>query len=982
MLAQALTCPLLIGRDVELAALARPLHQARGGRGQMVFVTGDAGIGKSRLCQELRRQAADEGLRVLVGRSSAQSVLPYGPFMDALRFRLAKGEAEEVTRVLGPLAARLARVLPELTAGEDGSPADSDDPSPPPAYPFELILGALERLANLGPVLLVLEDLQYADSTSRELLHFLAHRLPSLPVMLVGTARSDELHARHPLRSLIASLGAARLASEIVLAPLGDGGVARMIEAMVGSGLSPEVVKAIARRSEGNPFFVEELLRGLADRDQLHRGEAPEVQLPGTLREMVLTRLEPLGAQALSVLSTAAVIGRRFEFDVLQRVTGMKEDELLAIIERLVEQKVIVEERGSSEWFAFRHALTQEVLYGNLVARRQRLLHRAVAEVLEARAPLGQAPAREALAFHYGAAGDADRARAHAVHAGDQAMRRSAWRDAESWYERALESSEGATPNPALEVEVLEKLAYVSWWQGCGDVALSYTERALALRRTSGTPRELSSTLRHAGLLHGYHRGDWGRGVSLLRESLAALEAEPEGADTARAANDLGRLLIGAGDLEDAARWLGYGLTIARRLDKPVEEAFALAKLGFLAVMRGAVAIGISWLETARERMAAHRMPLDRATGIYYAGIRALEMAHDNERARQWIDAATVYCERHGMPANQAINDALRAVLAVRSGLGTADALEAAEAAADALRDAQRVEVRDALRVVGDIHRLRGDIVSASDAYREAARLGDRASEMGLALVLLVSGHVEDAARRLQALAGEVGPDQHLLRITFLGPAIEASVAASRFAEAFEMLDQLQHHVDASDMPAGGAILSSVAGRVAAASGDAGAALEHLERAAAQWKSLGEPVERARTLAEMARILISTDRDPAGGSALGREATLALDAAGAVAEAARVRRMLRRVGIRVRSRPLPATTAEVAPHGLTPREMEVLRELVAGRTNKEIAAALGISEKTASIHVSHILAKLECATRTQVAGLALAQGLVRTKLVP
>jgi DNA-binding CsgD family transcriptional regulator len=981
MLTHQLSCPLLIGREAEGEALARLLDLTVAGHGQMVFVSGDAGIGKSRLCQALRQRAVDRGLRVLVGRCSAQSVLPYGPFMDALRFRLAKGEGQEAARVLGPLASRLARLLPELRQDADGSASDPDELAPPPTHPFESIFEALERLAELGPVLLVLEDLQYADSTSRELLHFLAHRIQTLPVMIAGTARSDALHSRHPLRRVVASLGAERLAREIVLAPLTEVGVARMIEAMVGSEPSPSFVDAVSRRSEGNPFFVEELLKGLADRDQLqadpHR-DAAEIHLPPTLREMVLARLEPLGEQALSVLSTAAVIGRRFDFEVLQRVSGLAEEELLGIIERLVEQHVLVEERGSGEWFGFRHALTQEVLYRNLVVRRRRLLHRQVAAVLETRRSTALELSREALAFHHRAGGDADRARLHAVLAGDQAMRLSAWRDAESWYERALESPEGATPEPALEAQVMEKLAYVSWWQGRADLALSHTERALAVRRALGDPRALSAALRHAGLLHGYHRGDWARGIALLRESLAVLETEPEGAETARAANDLGRLLIGSGELDDAARWLGYGLTVARRLDKPVEEAFALAKLGYIAVMRGEIATGLSWLEAARERMESHRLPLDRATGIYYAGVRALEMAHENDRARVWIAAATAHCERHGMAANQAINDALRASLEFRSGDGTVEALELAESAVDALRAAQRVEVRDALRVVGDIHRLRGDVVSAGDAYREAAQRGDRTSEAGIALLLLASGRSADAAHRLEALARSIEPEQHLLRIQFLGPAIEASVAASRFAEAFEMLDLLQHHVDESDSRAGGATLASVAGRVAAASGDIGAAIQHLKRAAASWESLGEPLEQARALAEMARILISTERDPTGGSALGREATRTLDAIGATAEAGRVRRMLRRVGIRVRARPLSAPpTTEAGPYGLTPREMEALRELVAGRTNKEIAAALGITEKTASIHVSHILAKLECATRTQAAGMALAHGLLR-----
>jgi predicted ATPase len=201
----------LVGRDEELDALERLVQGALDGHGATALIGGDAGTGKTRLCRELRARAAVLGARVIEGRcSTAESGVPYGPFLDALRFRIARGEGREVAATLAPILAHVAPLFEELAAGSTGRPRPTAV-----AMPFDRILGVLRRFAAGGPVLLLLEDIHWADPTSRDLLHHLARRIAGEPILLVATYRTDELNPGHPVHRLVAALGRERLAHRI-----------------------------------------------------------------------------------------------------------------------------------------------------------------------------------------------------------------------------------------------------------------------------------------------------------------------------------------------------------------------------------------------------------------------------------------------------------------------------------------------------------------------------------------------------------------------------------------------------------------------------------------------------------------------------------------------------------------------------------------------------------------------------------------------
>lgn len=960
-------CPVLVGRGAELRALAELLESAARGSGETVLLGGDAGVGKTRLCRELKREATSRGLRVVEGRcSSAEASVPYAPFLDALRFRLARGEGVVAARVLGPLAGRLAPLLPDLPPEAElaaSGPAPGD-------RPLEAIHQAFRRLTGLGPLLLVLEDIHWADPTSCDLLHFLSRRIAGDPLLILATYRGDELHGGHPVRRLVATLARERVAREMVLKPLTADEVREMVRAIFEVEPQPDFVAAVWERTEGNPLFVEELLKSLLDAANIGpRGQSAadfrNAELPATIRETILARVESLGPQAVEILSIASIIGRRTSFDLLTAVTGGAEEDLLPVVERLVAHQLLAEEGGpGDEQCAFRHILTQEVLYHSMIARRRRFWHRRVATALEAR-PAEELPRHyDALAYHCRLGGDGLRARKYEVLAGDQAVRLCAWPDAEAHYERALEALEGPARDPELEAELLEKVAEVAWWQSRVEDALRYAEEALALRRSLGDRETTAALLRRIGLLYAHQRHEWDRALGCYREAITLLEDAPGSLEAARAANDLGRLCLARGDLGEAARRLAEGLAFARRLGDKEEEAIALAGLGELAVRRGNVGRGIEQLEAARAIVQAGAVGLERASAVYRAGMRALETAREHARALEWIEGAIAHAEHHGVAGDVAIAQAYRAAVGRR--LGRWDrALGDALRAVDELRATRRAELGEALRILGDLHRVSGAFEPARRAYEEALTLGEADAEIGLALGALAEGRADQAAAAMVSALGSRHPDDRLFALRVLPFLVEAQVRASQVPEAHATLERLTGEAARSDYRARQAAVTYATGLV---HGTPAA----FEAAAEAWHQLDQPLERFQAVIAFAAFLVQDEAQRARGTALARAALAECERLGAAVEAKRARQVLRQAGVRA-PRPGPRPSAD---HGLTARELEVLAQLVKGHTNREIARTLGIAEKTAGIHVSHILAKLGCATRTQAVWQAIAKQLL------
>jgi DNA-binding CsgD family transcriptional regulator len=345
---------------------------------------------------------------------------------------------------------------------------------------------------------------------------------------------------------------------------------------------------------------------------------------------------------------------------------------------------------------------------------------------------------------------------------------------------------------------------------------------------------------------------------------------------------------------------------------------------------------------------------------VYAEGVRTLLLAQEYERALSWADAARAICMQQGVVGLDALFRAMRAaILTITS--GAEDTLAEASAAVEELRRTERAELRDALRVLGFVNRAHGELEAARRAYEEATALGDRGRSVGLALVSLAEGRNAEAAESLESALHAVPATQPLLARQLLPYTVEALIAVGRVEDAAELVAEAP---ELPDPRAGKAALDHARGLVHLAQGRASEAREALSAAADEWDRLGNRLECRRVRVALLEALLA-EGDSAEGLALGRGLLEQLGRPLLPREREVVRRILRRAG--VRTRPTRRTPERGESTGLTSREQAVLQEVANGRTNREIASALGIAEKTVSVHVSHILAKLGCKTRTQAA---------------
>jgi class 3 adenylate cyclase len=431
-------CSTLVGRESELSRLEDALLAALHGDGGVVIVGGEAGTGKTRLVSELEVRARTLGCAVVSGAcSEAELSLPYLPFLEAIGNHLGTEDLAQLRERLGPAADELAQLFPQM-----GRPAPvGGDAAQAKLRLFESILLLLRDAARTRALLVVLEDLQWAEPATRELLDYSTRRLRSTNVLVVATYRSDDLHRKHPLLPTIQGWRRSGQVDLIELAPLDGRAVADMVCAIFEEAtITAEFRDFLRDRSEGNPFVLEEMLRDALDRGDIFRTDKGwdrkplvEMRIPRTVRDAILQRLERLSRDDVAVMSAASVMGRSFDVVSLATVAGVKESVVLSALEASVTAQLIEEESSRSGHYRFRHALTREAIYEDLVTPRRQQLHSRVADALKATD--GVAPVD--LAHHLFMAGRNDEAVAMCIAAARDAMDTLAYHDAAELLQRA-----------------------------------------------------------------------------------------------------------------------------------------------------------------------------------------------------------------------------------------------------------------------------------------------------------------------------------------------------------------------------------------------------------------------------------------------------------------------------------------------------------------------------------------------------------------
>jgi predicted ATPase len=426
--------PRFVGRAEELARLDELLARAAGGEPLVALVGGEAGVGKTRLAEQLAAAARERGVRVLRGGCVplGEDGLPFAPIIQALRGLVEELDPAELVTVAGPTREELARLLPDLAWRLDGQAAAGVAAAGVgQGRLFDGLLGVVERLAAIVPLLLVMEDLHWADRSTRDLVAFLAGFLRTGRVLLLLTFRSDELYRLHPLRGLLGELARNRRVQRLELPRLTRAELAEQLAGLLGADLPARLVDDVYARCEGNPFFAEELV--LAG-----DGTGPG-GLPPSLQEVLLARVVRLGPAAQQVVRVAAAAGPGVAQPLLAAVTGMDEAQLLDGLREAVDQQLLLPCPGG-EGYVFRHALVAEAVYGELLPGERVRLHTALASALEAGVESASGPATRTarLAHHWAAAGDQPRALAASLEAAATAEQVYGFAEAQLQLERAL----------------------------------------------------------------------------------------------------------------------------------------------------------------------------------------------------------------------------------------------------------------------------------------------------------------------------------------------------------------------------------------------------------------------------------------------------------------------------------------------------------------------------------------------------------------
>jgi ATP/maltotriose-dependent transcriptional regulator MalT len=971
--------PVLVGRSGPLATLGTALAEAGRGRPSTVIVAGEAGVGKSRLVGEFAERSRGAGTRVLIGgclELGAES-LPFAPFTAVLRELVRDLGAAGVAALLpGGSGRELARLLPEF-----GTPVGPDEAGEARARLFEQMLQMLEHLADAGPVVLVIEDMHWADQSTRDLLAFLIRNQGSLDgVLIVVTYRSDDLHRTHPLRPLLAELDRIERVIRMDLGRLSRQDTGRLVAQLTGREPGDELVAAVYRRAEGNPLFTEALVGN---------GES-DSGLPESLHDLLMAGLRRLPEETQEVVRVASAGGERIGHRLLTAVTGLDGAALGRALRPAVAANVL---RAESDGYVFRHALIREAVHDELLPGERGQVHSRFAEVIAADPALvtpGRAPGEQAR--HWQAAHDMPRALVSAWQAAGQAGRALAYAEQLAMLSRVLELWE-QVPDAAERIgaghlAVLEATIRVAELTGEDDRGILLAKAALREVDAAAEPVRAALLLRTRGYMK-YHLGrtDY---IGDLEEAVRLVPADPPSPARARVLEALAHITLrvhGGWDNPEFRAAAEEAVTAARQAGDTATEASALITLACAEPVGGNGARVREMLAQART-IATRARAFQPLLGAAITESDMLEGAGLHEQAaevaREGLAAAREYGVARTYGAVLANNVAEPLV-----SLGRWD--EAGEVIERALRLFPPWLNRACMwRLAGDIALARGDLTAAAGCATSIRSVTDGARydpQYHLPLVRLEAALrlaqerpaealsvVEDALDRLAvrespryawpvlvagaracAVAAREGSARE-------GSARDGTLAA-RAAALRGRLDD-----EAARFTADGVFQQACRLTFAAEADQAGDGA--WDEAGQAWEAIGQPYPLAIALLRSAEAALSAgDRD--GATSRLRRAFAQAQRLGARPLSDDITLLARRARISLDPDAEAGTPAPVPDRlGLTAREFEVLRLVAAGRSNREVAAELFISAKTASVHVSNILGKLGVTSRGEAAAAA------------
>jgi DNA-binding CsgD family transcriptional regulator len=975
-----------VGRTREFDGLRARLDDAHFGKGGIVMIAGEAGIGKTRIAHEFAGHARSYKIPVLWGRCyEGDWSPPYAPWVEALSAAAKAFAEEELREALGQEGPTLAQLVPEIRAAFPGLDA------PAPLSPgderfrlFDAVVEVLLRLSAAKPVVLVLDDLHWADAASLGLLGHLGRFVGTSSLLVVGTYRDTELNRRHPLEELLANLCRERSFQRFRLRGLSRQEVAEFLATATASpqAIPPALTGAITEETSGNPFFIEELMRHLLEEGKLvdrngstERTDLRELGIPEGVRQVVRRRMARLSPAANRMLSHAVVFTGGFDFRVLQALTELSEDELLDTLDETLAAHLIEPVRGMPETYDFVHAIVRHALYEEWSPSRRVRLHRRLAEALE-RVWAGRERERAAelaAQFHASASlPDAERGIGYALTAAEQAKGAYASERAVTFLRMARDLAANAPAE--TRAEILSRLAVAEAEALLLGEARDSIEAALgALEEAQAPPVAVAAFLGAAAAALKDGGAPMTAWQPFVERGLAVVPAEEE-LTWARLMLLLERFEPVASGLINAARWLG---TDPRAVDLARERG---DEADYARTLQPFDGWSREWTADLLLRVETWQRPTAIVRALIIAGADFLYHRGDFRKAVGLFQELLAVSERHGSILGQAEAHVRSAIAQVA--LGELTAAQDSEARA-----------RDLVFRLGPGHRLHasaawitallaeylgGDWAAIGDYWTRVVgdpRLGERT--IGLddaalaALAQARAGNQTEARRILDALTPVVARMEPALwlvngAVDFGGAAVWA-LGAVDLAPAYRTAARGLIGAEHGDFPGGSHELTVA--RMASLQGNHAEAETYFARARLRLEATGQRPLRAIVDLDEATALAKAGRgDPLRrehllSSALAVFRELGMAPWAGLAEAA-LNQAVRQEGRR----------AEGRPGGLTDREIEVVRLVARGQSDRQISDELYVSPRTVNAHIRNILGKTECGNRTELSVWAMEHG--------
>ncbi|MFH8627582.1 ATP-binding protein [Streptomyces vietnamensis] len=987
--------PVFVGRAGELTALTEALSRGSAGEPQALLIGGEAGVGKTRLIEEFLDTAREQDAVVALGGCVELGAdgLPFAPFSAALR-ALRRRLPDELTAAADGHEGELARLLPEL--GDPGSHEPSDEDST--ARLFELTVRLLERLAADRTIVLVLEDLHWADASTRHLFTYLLRTLRRGRIVVVASYRADDIHRRHPLRPLLAELDRLRTIRRIELSRFTRTEVHRQLTGILAAEPDPGLVDEVFERSDGNAFFVEELVVS-------HEAGCAPGQLSDSLRDLLLVRVETLPEAAQRVARIVAEGGSTVEYGLLAAVSRLPEDELIEALRACVGKNILLAV-PDGEGYRFRHSLVREAVSDDLLPGERSRLNRRYAEALEADPGLVRPHERATrLATYWYHAHDPEKALPAVLRASVETRKRHAYAEQLSLLERAMELWDKV---PGGVRDSLRPIDYADAYPACGcepETSLRYLDllaEAAVAARLAGERERAAKICRTALRILDFEENDplraawfWTE-MARLQSNLGKGDGWPEIARAQELVKGLPPSAVHATVLVGAAGWgmlRNPGPEALAAAERAVEyarfvkaepiELNARITLGTIMVSAGDTEGGLATIHEARERTIA--------LGQYHEAARAhVNLSSSMEaigRSREAVEIATAGIE---LARSRGLVDSagwIRANLA-ESLLALGEWDRSKEEAELLLRSgaSSTKPGGTALLQLAHLATARGESARAAEHLVEArTRYGTRdpipqytlPTAQAEIAIAAAEGRLADVREQLAATA-ETGfpPGTHrygwplvLTAITAEADSRGLPAADEGRAGAIALVRRCVRGL-ATPAPVWEAYSRQVSEELARAEGRETAA--RWAEVVAAWEPLERPYQLARARHRLADALLVEGGRREEAADLLREAHATAVRLGARPLREDVELLAARARLSLapeKQAPAPAEPGEDG-FGLTPREQDVLRLVAAGRTNRQIAEELFISPKTASVHVSNILAKLGVAGRGEAAALA------------